>query len=70
MIQNNLTVLPEDAFVETSLQTLFLHSNKIKHIHRRAFNGLNHLTSLTLFNNPLTILREGLFDNTSFNIKV
>ncbi|XP_022807952.1 putative leucine-rich repeat-containing protein DDB_G0281931 isoform X1 [Stylophora pistillata] len=69
LIKNKLTNISNDVFDETALQSVFLHSNAIKTIERESFSRLN-LKQLTIFDNPLHSLPDGMFDEMDNNTKV
>ncbi|XP_066020958.1 uncharacterized protein [Pocillopora verrucosa] len=69
LIKNKLTFISNGAFDETALQSVFLHSNAIKTIGSESFSRLN-LKQLTIFDNPLHSLPDGMFDKMDTETKV
>ncbi|XP_022799326.1 putative leucine-rich repeat-containing protein DDB_G0281931 isoform X2 [Stylophora pistillata] len=70
LIKNNITFIAKDAFDGTPrLKSLFLHSNAIKTIESTTFDRLV-LKQLTIFDNPLSSLPDGIFDEMTNHTKV
>ncbi|RMX56009.1 hypothetical protein pdam_00019576, partial [Pocillopora damicornis] len=69
LIRNNLTFIAKDVFYETPrLKSLFLHSNAITYIEKKTFDRLD-LKQLTIFDNPLNSLPDGMFDEMANHTK-
>ena len=60
---NLLVGLPPAVFVQTPLVELCLSHNRITWLYRRSFDGLRHLTSLSLYSNMLSSLQPFSFYN-------
>ncbi|XP_022807955.1 platelet glycoprotein V-like [Stylophora pistillata] len=70
LIRNNLAFIAKDVFDETPLlESLFLHSNAIKTIESKSFDRLV-LKQLTIFDNPIPMLPDDIFDKMTNNTKV
>nr|XP_058944081.1 leucine-rich repeat-containing protein 15-like [Pocillopora verrucosa] len=70
LIKNKLTFIAKDVFDETpSLKSLFLHSNAITNIEKETFDRLD-LSQLTIFDNPLNSLPDGIFDRMANETQV
>ncbi|XP_007954153.1 relaxin receptor 2, partial [Orycteropus afer afer] len=60
--KNKIHSLPDKVFVKyTELKNMFLQHNCIRHISRKAFDGLHKLQILYLSHNRITTLRPGVF---------
>lgn len=67
--ENNLQILPQEAFAKTglvNLQRVYLRSCKIGQIHERAFMGLTNLVELDLSHNLLTHIPSDSFMDAPF----
>ncbi|KAF2887305.1 hypothetical protein ILUMI_18868 [Ignelater luminosus] len=63
---NKIASIPYRAFVadntEKTYQGLFLHNNQIRHIEKRAFEGITRATYIVLHDNKIRDLEDGAFE--------
>lgn len=71
---NSLTNIPESAFIRApNLVQLFLHGNKISHIHKDAFKSsavFSPIKNLYIAHNKLSTLEETVFSQFAEDIKI